>query len=261
MPEELTRLAFILHVGGGVVGLLSGVLAMSARKGGPLHRLAGNIFFVSMFAMAAFAVYLGFVVPGALVNVFIGVFVAYLVATAWITIRRPDGAIGISEKISLAAALILCAPFMLLSLQLALDLPPFFHSSLPLRGPVLVAIYTFAIVLALAVGGDARVVISGGVSGAARIARHLWRMCVALTLATGSALSNGLPRLLPPAYQLPDWTLYLQLVWVALLFYWMILVRFTAWSHDRTRQMVNRHPTKRRQSAVVDQRPQSHHHS
>jgi len=74
------------------------------------------------------------------------------------------------------------------------------------------------------------VVFSGGVRGAARIARHLWRLCVALTLATGSALSNGLPRLLPPAFQLPDWTLYLQFAWVALLVYWMVRVRLTRWS-------------------------------
>ncbi len=232
MPDLLTTLAFILHVAGGVGGLLSGILAMTARKGGSVHRVAGNTFFASMLVMAAFAVYLGFVRPGALVNVFIGVFVAYLVATAWITIRRPDGVAGVPEKIGLAAALVLCAPFMVLSVQLAAGLPPFFHSALSFKGPLLVAIYLFTLVLAIAAGSDLYVVISGGVSGASRIARHLWRMCVALTLATGSALSNGLPRLLPSAYQLPDWTLYLQFVWVALLFYWTVRVRLTGWSRS-----------------------------
>jgi len=53
-------------------------------------------------------------------------------------------------------------------------------------------------------------VLSGGLSGAARLARHLWRMGVALTLAIGSALSNGLPRLLPAPYEIPGWTPYLQ---------------------------------------------------
>ena len=225
MPEILTSLAFVLHVFGGAVGLLSGVLAMTVRKGGPFHRLAGNVFFASMLVMAVFAVYLGFVRPGMQVNVFIGVFVAYLVATAWFTIRRPEGAVGLPEKLGLAAGLVLCTPFVLLSLQLALGLPPFLHSGMAFKGPLLVAIYLFTLVLVIAAGSDAAVVFSGGVSGAARIARHLWRLCVALTLATGSALSNGLPRLLPTGVELPGWTLYLQFVWVALLAYWMVRVR------------------------------------
>ena len=223
-----TTAAFILHVAGGAGGLLSGILAMTARKGGRVHRRAGDVFFASMLVMAAFAVYLGFVRPGALLNVFIGVFVAYLVATAWITIRRPQGVIGLPEKLGLVVALILCAPFMLLSVELILGLPPFIHSAMAFKGPLLIAVYVFTLILAIAAGSDASVVLSGGVSGVARIARHLWRMCVALTQATGSALSNGLPRLLP-AHALPGWTLSLQLVWVVLLLYWMIRVRLTAW--------------------------------
>ncbi len=229
MPDSLTLMAFAVHVAAGTVGLASGILAVAARKGGRLHRLAGNVFFVSMLTMAAFAVWLGFVRPGAQVNVFIGVLVAYLVASAWFTIRRPAGAVGVPEKVALAVALLLCAPFVLLSGQLALGQPTFFHSGMAFKGPLLLAIYLFTLVLAIAAGGDGVVVLSGGIRGASRIARHLWRLCVALTLATGSALSNGIPRLLPAAVHLPDWTLYLQFVWVALLFYWLARVRFTRW--------------------------------
>jgi hypothetical protein len=239
MVADVTRLAFIPHVAGGVVGLLSGIVAMTARKGGPIHRVAGNTFFGSMLVMAAFAVLLGFIIPGELINVFIGVFVAYLVATAWVTIRRPGGVVGVAEKVGLAAALVICAPFVLLSLQLILGLPAFFHSALSFKGPLLIAIYLFTLVLVIAAGGDLVVVLSGGLSGASRIARHLWRMCVALTLATGSALSNGLPRLLPAGYQLPGWTLSLQFVWVALLFYWMARVRLTGVSRRRTARVAS----------------------
>jgi len=238
MPEQLTLAAFVLHIAGGVVGLLSGVVAMAARKGGRLHRLAGNIFFVAMLVMAVFAIYLGFVRPRAFVNVFIGIFVGYLVATSWITVRRPAGSIGLPEKLGLATALLLCAPFMLLSLQLALGLPPFLPGAAMIKGPIVIAIYVFTLVLAIAAGGDLVMVLSGGVSGAARLARHLWRMCVALTLATGSALSNGLPRLLPAGYELPGWTLYLQLVWVVLLLYWMVRVRLAGWSGGQIRKPV-----------------------
>ena len=87
MTSNLTTLAFVLHIGGGTVGLLSGTVAAIARKGGRVHRAAGNIFFWSMGVMAAFAIYLGFAMPGQLVNVFIGTFAFYLVATAWMTPR------------------------------------------------------------------------------------------------------------------------------------------------------------------------------
>ena len=203
MLEVLTPIAFLLHIAGGMIGLLSGIVATVAQKGGKLHRQAGNVFVVAMLVMAVFAVYLGFVRPGAFVNVFIGTFVAYLVTTSWVTVRRPAGRIGLPEKISLGAGLLLCAPFALLSLQLALHLPTFIPSVAAFHGPILIAIYVFTLVLAIAAGGDLVMVLSGGLSGAARLARHLWRMCVALTLATGAALSNGLPRLLPAPYELP----------------------------------------------------------
>lgn len=51
-----------------------------------------------------------------------------------------------------------------------------FKSAVPLKGPVLIAIYGFTLVLAIAALSDAKVVFLGGISGAPRIARHLWRM-------------------------------------------------------------------------------------
>jgi uncharacterized membrane protein len=99
--HEITVLAFVLHIGGGTVGLASGLLAASVRKGGRLHRLAGNIFVISMLVMAVFAIYLAVTVPGQIVNLFIGTFALYLVATAWLTVRRKPRAIGVSEKIGL----------------------------------------------------------------------------------------------------------------------------------------------------------------
>ncbi len=229
MLWHVTQIAFILHIGSGSIGLLSGIFSVTTAKGDALHRKAGNVFFVSMLVMSVFAIYLGFVEPGALVNPFIGAFVFYLVATGWTTIRRRPGQIGLAEKFGLVGAAVLFGPFMVLSIQLMLGLPTFFKSALPLEGPVLVAIYLFTTVLAIAVAGDLRVVFSGGISGVPRIARHLWRMCVALTLTTGSALTNGLPRIVPENDQVPGWSIYLQFIWIVLLIYWMVRVRLTGW--------------------------------
>lgn len=229
MLRALTMLAYVLHIGAGTVGLVSGTIAIFARKGAYLHRTAGTVFFVSMLVMATFAVFLAVAIPGQIVNLFIGTFVFYLVATAWLTVRRREGTTGLSEKIALLVILCLCAPFAVLSVQLAMGLAPFFKSAVPLKGPVLIALYSFTFVIAIAVIADARVVLAGGISGAPRIARHLWRMCLGLTLAAGSAFTNGLPRLLPgPMHVTPIFFLP-QFVPLVLLVFWMIRVRLTTW--------------------------------
>jgi uncharacterized membrane protein len=224
-----TMLAFVLHVAGGTTGLISGTIAIFSAKGGRLHRVAGTVFVASMLVMAVFAAYLAVVRPGQIVNLVIAIMAFYLVATAWLTVRRRDGETGLAEKIAFAAIALLCAPFGLLSFELATGLPPFFKSAVALEGPVMVAIYGFTTVVAIATLADARMLWTGGVRGAARIARHLWRMCLGLTLAAGSAFTNGLPRLLPGPMHVPWYFFLPQFVPLVLLVFWMIRVRLTGW--------------------------------
>jgi hypothetical protein len=226
--NEVNTFAYILHIGGGTIGLTSGLVAAFSRKGGYLHRKAGLVFAVSMLIMATFAVYLAIVLSDQ-VNLFIGIFAFYLVATAWMTVRRGGGKSGLFEKAALIVALCLCAPFGILSFQLLTGMTPSFRSTVPFQGPVLIAIYIFTSVLALAAIGDARLVLAGGLSGAPRIARHLWRMCLGLTLAAGSFFTNALPRLLPPSVHITPIFFLPQILLLGFLLFWMIRVRFTGW--------------------------------
>jgi uncharacterized membrane protein len=223
----LTTIAFVLHIAGGTVGLVAGTVALFSRKGGWLHRTAGTVFFISMLVMAVFAIYLSIVRPGQLFNLFGGTFAFYLVATGWMAIRNNAGTVGSGEKVAFAAALLLCAPFLLLSFELATGLPPFFNSATPLKGPVLIALYVFTAVTVTAALGDAKVILAGGISGTPRIARHLWRMCLGLTMAAGSAFTNGLPRLLPAPMHVTGIYFLPQLVPLVLMFFWLIRVRFS----------------------------------
>jgi hypothetical protein len=227
--HDMTVLAYVFHIGGGTIGLASGLVAAFARKGGYLHRKAGTVFAVSMLVMATFAAYLAVVVPGQIVNLFIGTFAFYLAATAWMTVRRREGTTGLFEKIALFVALCLCAPFAILAFQLATGLAPLFKSAVPFEGPVLIAIYGFTSVLAFAAIGDAKVVLAGGISGAPRIARHLWRMCLGLTLAVGSFFTNALPRLLPGPVHVTLIFFLPQFLVLGFLIFWIIRVRFTGW--------------------------------
>jgi hypothetical protein len=208
---------------------VSGTIAVIARKGGYLHRKAGSVFVAAMVVTALFAIYLGFAVPDQITNVFIGTLVLYLVATAWMTVRRSEGASGAFEKWALLIALLLCAPFAILTFQLAVGLPPLFVSAVPFKGPVLIAIYAFTTVLVLAVIGDARVAFAGGLTGVPRISRHLWRMCLGLTLAIGSGFTNGFARLLPGHYHVPTGFFLPQFLPLGLMIFWMIRVRSSGW--------------------------------
>jgi uncharacterized membrane protein len=229
MAHSVTIVGYLLHIGGGMLGLVAGTIAVIARKGGALHHRAGRIFVGAMLVMAVFADYLAVTEPDQRVNLFIGTFTIYLVVTAWMAVRRRARTSGAADKIALVVSVCLLAPFAILSAQLATGLPPLFDSAVPFTGVVLVAIYALTTVLTLAVIGDARVVVCGGVAGRTRIARHLWRMCVALTLAFGSGFTNGFARLLPGPYHVPRAFFYPQLVPLGVLVCWLIRLRFTAW--------------------------------
>ncbi|HEX4737631.1 MAG TPA: DUF2306 domain-containing protein [Allosphingosinicella sp.] len=227
---DATNIAFVLHIGGGTLGLVSGLIAISARKGERLHRRAGSVFVASMLIMAATADVLAVIRPGQLPNLLIGTFTLYLLMTAWLTVKRPPGETGLAEKIAFAVILLLFAPFAILSFQLAFGLTPYLKSAVPLRGPVLVAIFIFTFVTGLAAAFDAKVLLAGGIAGRARLLRHLWRMCFGLALAAGSAFTNGFPRLLPAGGHVPLGLLFVpQLFMFGILFFWVIRVRFTAW--------------------------------
>src|SRR5262249_48353274 len=139
----VTKLATIFHVVAGTVGLLAGIIAVSSRKGARVHRVAGTVFCVCMLVMAVLADYLAVAIPEQIGNFFIGTFTIYLVATAWMTVRRKERSVDVYEKTALSIVLCLCVPFAILSFQLATGLEPFFKRAVPLEGPVRVAIYSF----------------------------------------------------------------------------------------------------------------------
>jgi uncharacterized membrane protein len=229
MAEALIAITFILHILGGAVAMVAGLVALCARKGGRLHRMAGDIFVVAMLIMAVFAAVLGFVRPGQIINVFIAGFTLYLVATAWLTAQRGNGVVGAPEKISLAVSLLLCAPFALLIFQIVSGVT-LFKSAFVIEGPILIALCVFSTIMAIAAIGDLRVVLGRGISGTPRIARHLWRMCFGLALSLGSAFTNGFARLLPGPYHVPPAFFAPQLLMLVVLLYWLIRVRFPGWA-------------------------------
>ena len=81
-------------------------------------------------------------------------------------------------------------------------------------------------VILLAAGGDIRMLVRGGISGAQRIARHLWRMCFGLFVASGSFFL-GRQRIFPEFVRKSNVLIFLTILPLILLIFWLIRVRFT----------------------------------
>ena len=214
-------LILLLHIAGGSVGIVSGTVALLARKGEQLHRRAGKIFFVSMLIMATIGAGASPFLPvPQMANVAAGTMTLYLVASSWLTIRRKDGGVGRFEKGGLAVALAVTAAGVVFIL-LARNSPTGTIGNTPPQ-----AFYVFVLVGAIAAAGDLRMILRGGISGATRIARHLWRMCAALFIASGSFFL-GQQKVMPTFMQGSPWLFVPVIAPLLLMVFWLIRIRFT----------------------------------
>jgi hypothetical protein len=182
MTEAITPM-LVVHIAGGSVALVAGYGALAARKGSALHRQAGRAFVGGMLVMAlgAMVVALG---KGQAGNVVTAAFVAYLVGTAVTTfqpeaprIRRLNGTLRL---LALPIALAFIAGGVA-----RLTIAPESQGGVPARS-IAVASFLNATVMLLGWWGDVRVARRGAPRGPARVRRHLWRMCYAAFVASGS---------------------------------------------------------------------------
>jgi uncharacterized membrane protein len=210
----------VLHVSAGIVGILSGALAISFRKGSARHAVAGKVFVISMLTMATGAVYLA-VVKHQPNNIGGGILTIYLVATAWVTVKRRAGETSVFDWTALLIPLWAGIGGWINGFEAV-------HSTTGSKYGVPAGMHFFmGSVMLLAAAGDVRMLVRGGVSGAPRIVRHLWRMCFGLFIATGSFfLGQG-------SKVFPQWVLKTNALFVPailpliLLIFWMVRVRFT----------------------------------
>jgi uncharacterized membrane protein len=202
-----------LHVAAGGLALLLGAVALSVPKGGTLHRRSGQLFVGAMLVMAATAAILG--------NVGGGVMTAYFVVTAWRTVGAESA--GSGRVLAVAAA----TAGGLGLLTLLGGVKAFTSPGRSTDGVPFLMFFFLATVLLLAAAGDVRVLRRGMPRGRPRLARHLWRMCFALFIATGSFFSvrERVARILPePFTALPMRMLPIVLLFGTML-YWLWRLR------------------------------------
>ena len=207
------------HIGGGTVGLFAGAVALLSRKGGKLHRLAGNIFLVAMLVMAGIGAVAAPFIPDRVSSV-AGFMTFYLIFSGWLTARRPTRGVGALEIIGLVWAMTGATAAMVLS-WMAAQTPE--HT---LDGAPQQAFYIFVAVSTIAALCDLKLILRRGISGAQRVARHVWRMCFGLFVASGSLF-------LGQAQVFPDWLRqlhvlpFLALAPLPFMLFWMFYVRLS----------------------------------
>lgn len=180
------------HIGGGAVGILTGAAAILSRKGETVHRAAGTVFFAAMFACYLVGAGVApFLEEGQRVNTVAGLMALYLLISGWMTVRTAETRASLWHAASLAVALGVAAAggyFMHLG---ALSPTGTIDGSPPQAFGLFMIAGTFAAL------GEANILIRRRIAGAARIARHLWRMCFSLFIASGSFFL-GQMQVMPP---------------------------------------------------------------
>ena len=194
---------------------------MSFRKGSPRHVLAGKVFVASMLSMAVVAVYLA-IVRHQRNNIGGGILTFYLIGTAWLTARRSDGETRPFDWV------VFLIPLVLGILTWTNGLRVLRSGASSQDGVPVGMTFFMGSVMLLAGAGDVHMLVRGGVFGAHRIARHLWRMCFALFIAAGS-LFLGQTQVFPEALRKPGLLAIPVLLVLLLMLYWLGRVLFTQW--------------------------------
>lgn len=162
----------IVHIAGGIIAVLAGLIALVVRKGSRLHRRTGDVFVIAMLFMASGGAYIALRKSQSF-NVFAGTLTFYLVSTAALVVMRKPKQNGRLEILFMLVALAAGITALVFALRA--------HA----KGSI-VGYSVFAAIALLSAAGDIRMLIRGGVAGAQRLVRHIWRMGFALFIAAGS---------------------------------------------------------------------------
>jgi uncharacterized membrane protein len=209
----------LVHIVAGSLGLVTGFVTLYAAKGAPIHRKVGMAFVAAMLTMTPTGLVVA-ITSGvwAEVNIPAAIVTGYLVVTGLTTVRPPARG---ARALSVGA--------MLVALAVGLTTLTFGVQAIAQGGnrngiPAF-PFFMFGTIGTLAAIGDLRLLRAGALRGTARIARHLWRMSLALFIAAMSFFigqADEFPKTMRimPLLALPP------LAVLATLLYWVWRVRF-----------------------------------
>ena len=212
------RLTLLIHIVAGGLGIISGFVALYSAKGAALHRKSGMVFVYTMLTMCTGGVLIAAARSTApAVNIPAGLLTAYLVVTALITVRPP---VRGRRWLDVGA--------MLVALAVGLTSLMFGFEAIAnggrRNGMPAFPFFLFGVVGVLASALDLRMIRAGGLQGASRLARHLWRMCFALFIAAMSFFL-GQADVIPEPLRIRPLLALPVLAVIVTMFYWLRRVR------------------------------------
>ena len=212
----LAWLVLVSHFGAGLVALVAGTVALSVAKGGRLHKQAGKLFMWAMITTGGLASAIA-AYEGKSNMVLGGLFVAYLAFTAVSTVKSSLRARWIDFVLMLFA-------FVYAAMSYSYGVVVWQRPRHMVAGVPAGMIFFLATISLLAAVGDARMILEGSLTGTRRLARHLWRVCFGLFIATGSFFI-GQSQFVPKPIRVMPLLFALGVAPLAVLLYWMWRVR------------------------------------
>lgn len=211
-------LGLAVHFTAGLLSIIAGAIALSVTKGGRLHKQSGLVFTWAMIGLGLTAAVIGTYehIPS---QVFAGLLAVYLVFSAITTVKPLP---GIGQRVNFTL-MVLAFAYAVASLYGGVT--EWLDPTVEVVGrPRVVPPLVVGTVILLAAIGDLRAIRAGGLQGSRRLARHLWRMCFALFIATGSFFL-GQMKFIPEPARIVPLLLVLAFAPIPFLLYWMWRVR------------------------------------
>jgi len=177
-----------LHVLAGATAIIAGFVALYARKGARVHRGSGTVFVYAMLTMSLSGAAIAVGRPGMVINVPAGLVTAYLVITALLTVRPSSVSSRQVERGAMLAAFVLGGASIVTAIVTA------GRGNMGFAFPLVM----FGVLALAAAAGDRRMLRAGRLHGVARLKRHLWRMSVALFIASASFFLGPVRRIPEP---------------------------------------------------------------
>jgi len=210
-----------VHIIAGSIAIVAGFISVFVVKGLKLHRKGGIVFVYSMVVLS---------LTGALIatlkhqpaNIIGGSLAFYLVTTALLTVRPRDRRAQWIDAGGFVVAATVGAAAIQIGLG-ALDSGTGKTNGVPAG-----MMFFFGAVALLAALGDVRLILVGGLQGAQRIARHLWRMSFSLFIASGSFFL-GQAKVIPKPIRILPLLAIPALLPLVLMLYWLARVLWTKW--------------------------------
>jgi len=199
-----------VHVIGGVVAIGAGFVALAALKG------ARMVFVYAMLTMSATGAAIALLKSNGWGTAMGGFLAFYLVTTGLLASRRVPG-FQWTDLAALLIAVTLGVTYFTFGFQAASS------PSGKAYGYPSPLYFVFGTVTWLAAFGDARVLVRG-IHGSRRLARHVWRMCFAMFIATASFFL-GQAKVIPKPLRIMPLLWIPVLVVIVMMIYWLVRLR------------------------------------